>query len=166
MEIDLSDYSIETLIELKDKISGIIYNHNDGYLYICNVRSYGRNWRESWIYNTHTLQELCHRYFGEDGIVDVYSTNPDLSKIENYGDIMYIVSEDDYHKWENHQHLLRMIPRIQKDLDEWETRMERPFNQRPYFKPIFTKDDLDNMKKELEDYDMSFVPPIRYSDKI
>ena len=31
MEIDLSDYSIETLIELKDKISGIIYNHNDGY---------------------------------------------------------------------------------------------------------------------------------------
>ena len=28
------------------------------------------------------------------------------------------------------------------------------------------KDDLDKMKKDLEDYDMSFTPPISYSDKI
>ena len=62
MEIDLSDYSIETLIELKDKISGIIYNHNDGYLYICNVRSYGRNWNDNGISNLYTLQELCNQY--------------------------------------------------------------------------------------------------------
>ena len=71
MEIDLSDYSIETLIELKDKISGIIYNHNDGYLYICNVRSYGRNWNDNGISNLYTLQELCNQYNGDDGIVDV-----------------------------------------------------------------------------------------------
>ena len=71
MEIDLSDYSIETLIELKDKISGIIYNHNDGYLYICNVRSYGRNWNDNGISNLYTLQELCNQYNGDEGIVDV-----------------------------------------------------------------------------------------------
>ena len=112
--MNIEKYTIEELIQLKDDVTSRINDYRDGYLYICNVRSYGRNWRESWIYNTHTLQELCHRYFGDDGIVDVYSTNPDLSKIENYGDVMYIVSEDDYHKWENHQHLLRMIHEYKK----------------------------------------------------
>ena len=157
--MNIEKYTIEELIQLKDDVTSRINSYEDGYLYICNVRSYGRNWRERWIYNTHTLQELCHQYFGEDGIVDVYSTNPDLNHLENYGDVMYIVSEEDYNKWEKYIHIKNSIPRIQNDLDNV------PFGSRPYFAPIYTHEDLNDYKKQLEDYDMSFTPPIRYSDK-
>jgi hypothetical protein len=150
--MNIEKYTIEELIQLKDDVTSRINSYEDGYLYICNVRSYGRNWRERWIYNTHTLQELCHRYFGDDGIVDVYSTNPDLNHLENYGDVMYIVSEEDYNKWEKYVHVKNSIPRIQNDLDNVTF-------------PIFTHDDLNDYKKQLEDYDMSFTPPISYSDK-
>jgi hypothetical protein len=84
--------------------------------------------------------------------VDVYSTNPDLNHLENYGDVMYIVSEEDYNKWEKYVHVKNSIPRIQNDLDNVTF-------------PIFTHDDLNDYKKQLEDYDMSFTPPISYSDK-
>ena len=164
--MNIEQYTIGELIQLKNDITNRINNYKDGYLYICNVRSYGRNWYDESIHNEHTLQELCYSYFGEDGIVDVYSTNPNLGHIDNYGDVMYIVSEEDYNKWKSYQYLLKRIPEIQKELDEWETRDERPFNQRRHFQPMYTKDDLDKMKKDLENYDMSFTPPIRYSDKI
>jgi PHD/YefM family antitoxin component YafN of YafNO toxin-antitoxin module len=157
--MNIEKYTIEELIQLKNVITTRINNYKDGYLYICDVRSYGRNRYDESIYNEHTLQELCYEYFGEDGIVDVYSTNPNLGHIDNYGDVMYIVSEEDYEKWKHHQYLLKRIPEIQKELDDW-------VNQRPHFQPIYTKDDLDKMKKDLEDYDMSFTPPISYSDKI
>ena len=163
--MNIEKYTIEELIQLKDDVTSRINSYEDGYLYICNVRSYGRNWRERWIYNTHTLQEICHRYFGEDGIVDVYSTNPDLNHLENYGDVMYIVSEEDYNKWEKYVHVKNSIPRIEEELVKWDNRDNVPFGSRPYFAPIYTREDLDDYKKQLEDYDMSFTPPIRYSDK-
>jgi hypothetical protein len=162
MEIDLSKYSIGELVELKNEVSNMIDNYKDGYFYICNVRSYGRNWRDNSIHNIHTLQTLCYEYGGEDGIVDVYSNNPDLSMIENYGDLMYITSESDYTKWKNYKYLKDSIPEISKRLDNWENRDNVPFLHRPSFAPMYNREDLDKMVKELADYDMSFVTPTSY----
>ena len=75
--MELSNIPIKELVELRNTISNMISSYDDGYLYICKVRSYGRNWTEN-IKNTLELEELCNRYNGDDGIVDVYSTNPNL----------------------------------------------------------------------------------------
>lgn len=162
MKIDLSKYSIGELVELKNEVINMIDNYKDGYFYICNVRSYGRNWRDNNIHNIHTLQTLCYEYGGEDGIVDVYSNNPDLSMIDNYGDLMYIVSESDYTKWKDYEYLKGSIPEISKRLDNWENRDNVPFLHRPSFAPMYNREDLDKMVKELADYDMSFIAPTPY----
>jgi hypothetical protein len=164
MTLDLTQYTIEELITLKSEIESRISSYVDGYLYICNVRSYGRNWTER-VNNVHNLRDLCYRYDGDDGIVDVYSTNPDFSMIENYGDVMYIVSEGDYNNWKEYEFRKNMIPKISKELDEWDDRNNVPFNSRPTFSPIYSKEDLSEMEKELAEFDMSFTPPVRYSNK-
>jgi len=161
MKIDLSQYSFDEIVSLKNQCESFIYSYKDSYLYICEVRSYGRNWKEI-LNNSHELQELCYRYFGEDGIVDVYSTNPNLSHIENYGDLMYIESQEDYSKWKNLEYLKKTIIDIEETLNKWDNRDNVPFKERPYFEPIYSREDLEDMKKELAEYDMSFVPPKRY----
>ena len=160
MELDLSKYTLEEIVSFRDKCTSYINYHMDGYLYICKVRSYGRNWNEQ-VGNEFTLQELCYRYFGDDGVVDVYSTNPNLSHIENYGDLMYIESQEDYDRWYYHAYLTKQIIDIEEELDEWDNRDNVPFSQRPYFEPIYSREDLDGMKKKLAEFDMSFVPPKR-----
>jgi hypothetical protein len=164
MKLDITNYTIEELVELRDNIVNHIENYSDGYVYLCNVRSYGRIWKER-VPNTYVLQKLCYRYDGDDGIVDVYSTNPDLSMIENYGDVMYIVSEGDYNNWKEYEFRKDMIPKISKELDEWDDRNNVPFNSRPTFSPSYSKEDLSEMEKELAEFDMSFTPPVRHSNK-
>jgi hypothetical protein len=165
MKLDITNYTIEELVGLKNDIVNRIENYSDGYVYLCNVRSYGRIWKEH-VYNTHTLQELCYRYFGDDGIVDVYSTNPNLSHIENYGDVMYIKSIDDYDRWKYYEYLKRMVVDTEEELDAWVKRDDVPFNQRPKFSPIYSREDLDGLKTELAEYDMSFSVPIPYSKMV
>jgi len=160
MEIDLTKYGIEELVELQNKIDSIIRYYDDGYFYICEVRSYGRNWKENYIYNTHTLQELCYQYNGDDGIVDVFSNNPDLSKIDNYGDVMYVPTVEDYEKWVEYTSSSHRIPRVEEELDKWDKRDNVPFMYRPRFAPLYTREDLEEMKSELANYDMSFVAPV------
>jgi len=160
MKMDLSKYTLQELVELKSTIDGIITEYRDGYFYICEVRSYGRTWTENWIYNTHVLQELCNKYDGYDGIVDVYSNNPDLSFIGNYGDVMFVSSVDDYEKWKTYMYIKNGIPSLEKELDEWDNRDNVPFNKRPYFAPIDTREDLAEQKKKLAEFDMSFVAPV------
>ena len=161
MNLDITKYSIEDLVSLRNKIDNHITSYEDKFLYICNVRSYGRNWIEH-VNNTHTLQELCYRYFGDDGIVDIYSTNPNLSHIENYGDVKYIVSEDDYNKWKEYEYMKNQIPQIIKELDKWDDRDNVPFNNRPMFELTYTREDLAKWQKELDEFDMSFIPPSHY----
>jgi hypothetical protein len=161
--MDLSNYKIDELVELKNTIINMIDSYEDGYIYICKVRSYGRNWNDRGVKNTHTLQELCYRYGGDDGIVDVYSTNPDLSHIDNYGAVMHIKSVDDYEKWRTYERLKRDIPEYEKELEEWDNRENVSFRERTlYFAPIYSKEDIERMKKELEEFDMSFTPPKNY----
>ena len=162
--MELSNLSIDELVELKNRINNMIYNYKDGYVYICNVRSYGRNWTEK-PNNTHELQELCYHYDGQDGIVDVYSTNPDLSHIHNYGDLKYIESVEDYENWYGYEQLKRLVPEIKKELDQWDNRDNVPFSQRPYFSPIYSRGDLAEYELKLGVYDMSFVPPRPYERK-
>jgi hypothetical protein len=168
--MELSHYTIDQLVELKNEIENRIYSYEDGYIYICRCRSYGRNWNENGIKNTYTLQELCDRYSGDDGIVDVYSTNPNLIEIKgeeytgisNYGDVKYIKSVDDYEKWRTYERLVRDIPELEKEWEEWENRDSVPFNYRSKFAPIYPKEYINEWKKQLEEFDMSFTPPSNY----
>ena len=158
--MDLSNYNIDELVELKNKIDGMIYNHRDGYFYICKIRSYGRNWSGNGIYNIHTLQNLCNEYGGDDGIVDVYSNNPNLSKLNNYGAVMFVPTKEDYDNWKEYDYLVNIIPSIEKELDVWDNRDNVAFRERPTFEPYYDRDTLTNLKKQLDDYDMSFVAPV------
>jgi len=51
----------------------------DGYTYHICIRSYGSvNWEKA--INTHRIQWLCNEYQGGyDGLVDVYTDNPDMN---------------------------------------------------------------------------------------
>jgi len=43
--------------------------------------------------NQFTVQQLCDEYYGDNGIVDVYTTNPDHS-ICTYGDVTVMSLEE------------------------------------------------------------------------
>ena len=161
--MELSNLSFEELVELRNKIDGMVRSYEDGYLYICKVRSYGRNWTEN-VNNTFELEQLCYQYDGQDGIVDVYSTNPNLKDVHNYGNLMYIESQEDYDNWYGYEQLKRLIPEIKKELDTWDNRDEVPFMHRPTFKPMYTRGDLAEYELQLGVYDMSFVPPKPYNN--
>ena len=165
MKLDITNYTIEELVELKNNITNHIENYSDGYAYLCNIRSYGRVWKEH-VYNTYILQELCYRYNGDDGIVDIYSTNPNLSNIENYGEVKYIKSLQDYERWKYYEHLKGMVVNTEKELDEWDNRDDVPFKQRPMFSPIYSREDLEGLRIELSEYNMSFSVPTPYSNMV
>ena len=160
--MNLDNYTFDELIKLKNEVNFRINSFEDGYFYICNVRSYGRNWKDKSIKNPHTLQELCYQYFGEDGIVDVYSNNPDLSGIDNYGCLKFIPSVEDHKKWKEYMYLKNSIPRHEQELKVWEERENVPFRQRPSFAPFYTREDIDGQKLKLENFDMNFVEPKSY----
>jgi hypothetical protein len=155
------EFKIEKLVEMRNELNARIQSYKDGYFYICNVRSYGRNWKENYIYNTYTLQELCYQYDGQDGIVDVYSTNPNLKDVHNYGNLMYIESQEDYDNWYGYKQLERLIPEIKKELDTWDNRDNTPFRNRPMLTSVYTRKDLAEYELKLGVYDMSFVAPVR-----
>jgi hypothetical protein len=161
--MELSNLSFEELVELRNKVESMVRSYKDGYLYICKVRSYGRNWTEN-VNNTFELEQLCYQYDGQDGIVDVYSTNPNLKDVHNYGNLMYIESKEDYDNWYGYKQLERLIPEIKDELIKWDNRDNVPFNQRPFFEPTYTRVDLAEYELKLGVYDMSFVPPKSYHD--
>lgn len=160
--IDLNKYTIEELIKIKDLIEGHIRSYSDGYLYICRVHSYGRSRTEN-IQNAILAQELCYQYSGDDGIVNVYSTNPELS-IDNYGDVMYIESKRDYDIWNKCERIKETIDKIEKELDEWDNREKLAFRDRPVFGPTNTRDELEAMKAELSNYFLNntYIPPKKF----
>ena len=153
--IDLSNYSIDQLVKLRNKVNNLISDYSDGHIYICKVRSYGRNWNENWIKNTKTLQDLCNEYGGDDGIVDVFTTNKDLGEdFSNYGDTMIIKSVEDYQKWSIYESLSNEIAKAEKlSLNE----------KRSYFGPTYTKDEIDQMKENLKNLPTDFEEPVRHS---
>ena len=68
-----------------NKLYTEILNTSDGFLYVTKLRCYG-----SISFETHknefAVQDLCNDYYGDNGIVDVYTNNPN-NKISSYGDV-------------------------------------------------------------------------------
>jgi len=92
----------------KSMIYHELWKELDGYKYITNLRSYGSNTYEQH-FNYATVMLLCGEYYGDNGIVDVYTNNPLYKKenykpydendeyypniIHTYGDITYLTEE-------------------------------------------------------------------------
>jgi hypothetical protein len=70
---------------LVNQIRHKLNNASDGFIYLACLRSYGSI---QWItFNNEFLtQELCDEYDGDDGIVDIYTNNPNTT-INSYGDV-------------------------------------------------------------------------------
>jgi len=143
--------SLESLTMLRNSIDNIIHSRKDGYFYICRVRSFGRVWENNHIHNTFVLQELCDEYSGDNGIVDVYSNNPDLDVVNYAGDNMFIPTIEDYNKWKEYTTLSRNISGYEEDL----------LNGKGYFLP--TREEIDEMKELLSNMDNNFISPVSYN---
>jgi hypothetical protein len=106
---------------------------------------------------------LCDSYYGDNGIVDVYTNNPNLEFPEmefyNYGDVMYINSEYDYREWIKHTKAKNLIEDVTERLDEWDKSKDKPFQYRPSSKPIWTREDVSEWIKEFENTKWDFVEP-------
>ena len=156
-EIDFTQHSVEELKELQNKIGNYIHNLNDGFVYICEVRSYGNNWKTV-LTNERAVNDLCEQYDGYDGIVDVYTTNPD-AKIENYGEVNYIKSQENYDKWKKSNELTGLIKSAEDKLAKWNDRDNIPFHSRPTFAPMWTEQDILGWRNELELLEWTYEEP-------
>ena len=154
----LKNLSIDELNEVRNTAANLIDQYVDGFQYECKVRSYGRNWTRK-LMNSQAVQDLCYEYDGDDGIVDVYTNNPDLH-IENYGKTYYFSSMEEAERWRSHTYTLNHIPEWKKALEEWETRENVPFNSRPHFAPYITAEELVEIEAQLEKDAPSIVQPI------
>jgi hypothetical protein len=155
----LQNLSFEELQEAYAIADNLICEYKDGFAYECRVRSYGRNWTEH-LTNQHTVQELCYRYGGDDGILDIYTNNPNL-RVENYGDTLYFPTMEDAEVWRRHRFLTNSIPKWKTELEEWENRDDKPFNQRPLFKPYMTEENVSAAEAELAALTQTIIQPVR-----
>jgi hypothetical protein len=164
--IDLTNYTIDQLVELQSEVNNLVSNYSDGHIYICKVRSYGRNWNENWIKNTKTLQDLCYEYNGDNGIVDVYTTNKDLGEdFGNYGDTMFIKSIEDYEKWSKYKSLSNVIKMAEQHLIDYEEDQKKSFYDQQFrFGPSYTQEVIDEMKEELKALPTDFEEPVRINN--
>jgi hypothetical protein len=158
INIDFTKHSVKELRELQNEIGNYLHDMNDGFIYICECRSYGRRWKQE-LTNEVAVNDLCGEYDGYDGIVDVYTTNPD-AKIENYGQVNYIKSVNDYEKWKQSTSLVDLIKSTEKELKEWEERDNVPFHSRPSFAPVYTKEDILGWRNELETLEWTYEEPV------
>jgi len=160
--MDLTKLKMDELISLRNEIEALIHSYSDGYLYICSVRQFGSVWEER-PRSLYSLKELCGEYSGDNGIVDVYTNNPNLEFPEmefyNYGDVMYIKSEDDYREWIKYTKAKSLIEDVTKRLDEWDKSKDLPFIYRPSFAPIWTREEVNKWIEEFENTKWDFIEP-------
>ena len=75
----------ETARDYANTLFREILNTPDGFLYVTKLRCYGSiRWETH--NNEFSVQDLCNEYYGDNGIVDVYTNSPD-HKISSYGDV-------------------------------------------------------------------------------
>ena len=158
MKIDLTTLTLEELSELKNQVQEMIDNYSDGFTYECHLSSYGR--RSQFHYtNAQSTQDLCWEYNGDDGIITVYTNNPNLG-IDNYGSVYYFSTMEEAKMWRNYIYMKNQIPHLEEKLDDWEKRMEVPFRDRPHFEPDMSKEDLKKHKNEVEELERTIVMPV------
>jgi len=160
--MNLDKLTMDELISLRNKIEYKINSYEDGYLYICSVRQFGSVWEER-PSSLYSLRELCDSYNGDNGIVDVYTNNPNLEFPEmefyNYGDVMFIKSEDDYRDWVKYNKDKNFIEDVTQRLDEWDEKKDLPLRHRPHFAPIWTREQVGEWITEFESKTWDFVEP-------
>lgn len=86
---------IQEIMSLEDRLSDLrsqLRKHSDGFLYLSCLRCYGSlTWETH--HNEFCVQELCDEYYGDNGIVDVYTTNPNHS-VSSYGTVRVMTLEE------------------------------------------------------------------------
>jgi hypothetical protein len=155
--MELSGYTMSELIELRDKISNYILNKGDGFLYINRIHSYGRSY-DVISSNFESAMELSSQYTGDDGITELYTTNPNATGYV-YGGIFLINSKEEYDKWVEYRTLKSLIREVEGDFKKWETRETLPFYLRPTFEPIWSKEELDEYRLKLNKLEKEVVEP-------
>jgi hypothetical protein len=155
----LKNLSIEELNEVRNTAANLIHHYEDGFQYECKVRSYGRSWTQK-LKNSHAVQDLCYEYDGDNGIVGVYTNNPDLN-IENYGETYYFPSMEEAERWRSHTYIANRIPEWKKELEKWEMRENIPFNSRPHFEPYLNAEEIAEREAQLEKDAPSIIQPVR-----
>jgi hypothetical protein len=89
------EYLVEQYQQVQQKMQDLyseICKQQDGHIYLSCLRCYGSlTWDDH--VNQFTVQQLCDEYYGDNGIVDVYTTNPDHS-IRTYGDVTVMSLEE------------------------------------------------------------------------
>jgi hypothetical protein len=75
-----------------ERLYSILCIENDGFVYHTKLRCYGSiSWQKH--SNQFTVQELCDEFYGDNGIVDVYTTNPN-HEIHTYGSVNIVTLEE------------------------------------------------------------------------
>jgi len=78
--------------KISDELYWEILNTPDGFLYLTKLRCYGSiRWENH--KNEYSVKDLCNEYYGDNGIVEVYTNNPNHT-IESYGDIQVLTDEE------------------------------------------------------------------------
>jgi hypothetical protein len=160
--MNLDKLTMDELISLRNEIEGRIHSFEDGYIYICSVRQFGSVWEER-PSSLYSLKELCDSYHGDNGIVDVYTNNPNLEFPEmyfyNYGDVEFIKSEYDYREWVKYNKEKYFVDSVTEKVNEWEECKDKPLMCRPMFAPIWSKEQVDEFTKEFESKTWDFTEP-------
>ena len=75
-----------------NKLYQEILDTSDGFIYMTCLRCYGSiRWKSH--NNEFSVQDLCNEYYGDNGIVDVYTNNPN-HKIDSYGSVLVKTYEE------------------------------------------------------------------------
>lgn len=78
--------------EYANDIHSKIINTEDGFMYMTQLRCYGSIQWESHK-NEFCVQELCDEFYGDNGIVDVYTNNPNHN-ISSYGEVKVMTYDE------------------------------------------------------------------------
>jgi DNA-directed RNA polymerase subunit M/transcription elongation factor TFIIS len=157
--MDISNLSMKEMVNLRDRLNNAIIVYRDGFQYECKIRSYGRNWTRQ-LYNDQSVQELCYEYDGDEGIVDVYTTNPNLN-LYNYGNTYYFPTLEDAEAWRNYKYLENHIPEWKQAIEEWDNRENIPFRDRPSFAPYIKEDEIATYEKQVSEQKEIIIMPVR-----
>jgi hypothetical protein len=173
-KINLSNLTIKELLQLQNEVACAINNYKDGYLYICRIRQYG-NIYEEYCYSKEATQTLCDEYNGENGIVDVYTTNPNLKfpelALDNYGDTFYIQGDFEYKEWLNWQKHMTYLLNCEEEWKKFneynenysysKTSWSRYGSKPP--QPYSTQEKNIELRKKLELQEKTIIKPIPLS---
>ena len=153
----LKNLSLEELREVRNMSEHLINIFEDGFEYECKVRSYGRNWTMH-MKNALAVEELCYQYGGDDGIVDVYTNNPDL-RISNYGEVYYFPTMEAASKWRDYMYIKSNIDSWKSEWELWDKRDELPFRARPTFGPYISREEIADYEKQIVTDESTIIMP-------